>query len=115
MPLLDYAGKISIVADEDHDTNKSSFILFKDEEAGVFVDIDAASCGNEGRFVNDYHGTGVVKPNAQFWPYFDPITGEKRMAIKCVPSAWQPSSCPPHTIPPTRALAQPARPLPFSL
>ena len=27
VPLLDYAGKISIVADEDHDTNKSSFIL----------------------------------------------------------------------------------------
>ena len=53
---------------------------------GVFVDIDAASCGNEGRFVNDYHGTGATKPNAQFWPYFDPITGEKRMAIKTIAS-----------------------------
>jgi hypothetical protein len=86
LALLDYAGKVSIVDDQEHDTNKSSFILnlFKDEEAGVFVDIDAAQCGNEARFVNDYHGTGADRPNAQFWPYFDPVTGEKRMAIKTI-------------------------------
>ena len=86
VPLLDYAGRVSIVSDDDHDTSKSSYLLnlFKDDEAGVYIDIDAASCGNEGRFVNDYHGTGAEKPNAQFWPYFDVVTGEKRMAIKTI-------------------------------
>ena len=45
------------------------------------MDIDAQAAGNEGRFVNDFHGTGAT-PNAQFWPYYDQITGERRMAIK---------------------------------
>ena len=36
----------------------------------MYVDIDAATCGNEARFVNDYHGTGGT-PNAQFWPYVE--------------------------------------------
>ena len=85
MPLLDYAGRVSVVVGDDHDTNKSSYLLnlFRDDEAGVFIDIDAARCGNEGRFVNDYHGTGMP-PNAQFWPYYDPVTGEKRMAVKSI-------------------------------
>lgn len=50
---------------------------------GVFIDIDASRCGNESRFVNDFHGTGLT-PNAQFWQYFDNKTGEKRMAIKSI-------------------------------
>jgi SET domain-containing protein len=85
VPLLDYAGKVSVVVGDEHDTNRSSYLLnlFKDEEAGVYVDIDAARCGNEGRFVNDFRGTGM-KPNAQFWPYFDSVTGEKRMAVKSI-------------------------------
>ena len=49
----------------------------------MYVDIDAAQCGNEGRFVNDFHGTGLT-PNAQFWPYYDSVTGEKRMAVKSI-------------------------------
>ena len=36
--------------------------------------------------MNDYHGTGVVAQRA-ILAVLDPITGEKRMAIKCVPSA----------------------------
>ena len=40
---------------------------------------------NEARFLNDYHGVpGDPPPNSQFWPYFDPVTGEKRMAIKTI-------------------------------
>ena len=86
VPLLDYAGKVSVTVGDEYDTNKSSYLLniFKDEDAGVYVDIDAARCGNEGRFVNDFHGTGATRPNAQFWPYFDTTTGEKRMAIKTI-------------------------------
>ena len=53
------------------------------QDAGVYVDIDAARCGNEGRFVNDHSGTGLP-PNAQFWTYFDPSTGERRMAVKSI-------------------------------
>jgi len=84
--LLDYCGKISVVVGEEPDSNRSSFLLnlFKEDEAGVYIDIDAARCGNEGRFVNDYHGTGASGPNAQFWPYFDVTTGEKRMSIKSI-------------------------------
>ena len=74
-----------MVVGEEPDTNRSSFLLnlFKDDEAGVYIDIDAARCGNEGRFVNDYHGT-AERPNAQFWPYFDVTTGEKRIAVKTI-------------------------------
>ena len=50
----------------------------------MYVDIDAANCGNESRFVNDYHGTGASGPNAQFWQYFDEKTGERRMAVKTI-------------------------------
>ena len=85
--LLDYAGKVAITHGQEHDTSKSSYLLnlFTDDEAGVWVDIDAASAGNEARFLNDWHGhPDQSKPNCQFWPYFDEQTGEKRMAIKTI-------------------------------
>ena len=83
--LLDYAGKVNVVVGEETDTSKSSYLLniFTDEEQGVYVDIDASRAGNESRFINDFHGTGLTA-NSQFWPYFDPVTGEKRMAIKTI-------------------------------
>jgi len=89
-PLLDYAGKVSVVVGEESDTNRSSYLLniFTDEEQAVYVDIDASRAGNESRFINDFHGTGQ-QPNSQFWPYYDETTGEKRMAIKTI----KPISC----------------------
>ena len=53
-------------------------------QVGLHIDIDSERCGNEARFVNDYRGTGVEGPNAQFWPYFDTSTGERRMAVKTI-------------------------------
>ena len=37
----------------------------------------------QARFLNDFHGSGK-QPNAQFWPYFDERTGEKRMGVKTI-------------------------------
>jgi hypothetical protein len=73
-----------VVIGNEHDTSTSSYLLniFTDEEVGAYIDIDASQCGNEARFVNDFHGTGADGPNAQFWPYFDSATGEKRMSVK---------------------------------
>ena len=83
--LFDYAGHVRVVVGEELDTSTSSYLLnlFTDEDASVYIDIDAARAGNEARFLNDYHGTGC-SPNAQFWPYFDERTGEKRMGVKTI-------------------------------
>ena len=85
--LLDYAGFVSITLGDEHDTNKSSFLLnlFNSEEHMVYIDVDAARAGNEARFLNDFHGVpGIDAPNCQFWPYYDNVTGEKRIGIKTI-------------------------------
>ena len=55
-----------VVIGNEHDTSTSSYLLniFTDEEVGAYIDIDASQCGNEARFVNDFHGTGADGPNA---------------------------------------------------
>eukprot|EP00967_Tisochrysis_lutea_P060079 scaffold76740_cov28-Tisochrysis_lutea.AAC.1 len=83
--LFDYTGHVRLVACAEHDTSTSSYLLnlFTHEESQVFIDIDAARAGNESRFLNDHHGI-CNAPNAQFWPYFDITSGEKRMAVKTI-------------------------------
>ena len=58
-----------VVIGNEHDTSTSSYLLniFTDEEVGAYIDIDASQCGNEARFVNDFHGTGADGPNAQVY------------------------------------------------
>ncbi len=85
--LLDYAGYVSVVLGDEHDTNRSSYLLnlFSDEESAIYIDVDAARAGNEARFLNDWHGVpGAEEPNCQFWPYYDSVTGEKRMGVKTI-------------------------------
>lgn len=83
--LFDYTGHVRVVAGEEHDTNSSSYLLnlFTHEDSQTYIDVDANLAGNEARFLNDYHGTGSP-PNAQFWPHFDPNSGEKRIAVKTI-------------------------------
>ncbi|KAJ3317006.1 hypothetical protein HDU93_004217, partial [Gonapodya sp. JEL0774] len=51
------------------------------EVPGLYeVCIDAAQCGNEARFVNDYRGV-AIKPNAEFRTYVDISTGNHRLGI----------------------------------
>ena len=55
------------------------------EDKMVYIDVDAARAGNEARFLNDFHGVpGIDAPNCQFWPYYDNVTGEKRIGIKTI-------------------------------
>lgn len=85
--LIDYAGHVSITLGDEHDTNKSSYLLnlFHSEEHMLYIDVDAARAGNEARFLNDFHGVpGADAPNCQFWPYYDTVTGEKRIGIKTI-------------------------------
>lgn len=82
-----------VVVGEEHDTSNSSYLLnlfthdgsenAQGDGVSVYIDIDAARAGNEARFLNDYHGAASA-PNAQFWPYFDTTSGEKRMAVKTI-------------------------------
>ncbi len=52
----------------------------------VTYDIDAAKCGNESRFINDYRGTGAA-PNIVFVPY-RLLGGTVRIAVRtCRPVA----------------------------
>lgn len=45
------------------------------EATQISIGIDAASMGNEARFVNDYRGTGVPRPNA----FFKELRGKEGM------------------------------------
>ncbi|PQK17390.1 hypothetical protein BB8028_0007g05850 [Beauveria bassiana] len=54
--------------------SSSDYDLWLDREADVAV--DAAACGNEARFVNDYRGVGPARPNAEFRPAFCERWGE---------------------------------------
>jgi len=53
--------------------------------ADIYIDIDAARAGSEARFLNDFHGHPTAeRPNCQFWPYYDEVTGERRMGVKTI-------------------------------
>jgi len=45
------AGQVSITLGDEHDTNKSSYLLnlFTSEEHALYIDVDAARAGNEVR------------------------------------------------------------------
>lgn len=66
--MLDYLGVYHTAGESDPN---SDYDISLDRESGVAV--DAAGCGNEGRFVNDYRGVRE-RPNVEFG---DRRTGDK--------------------------------------
>ncbi|TLD28377.1 hypothetical protein PspLS_03316 [Pyricularia sp. CBS 133598] len=76
--ILPYLGEIHPGADttddgdeEIYDYSKSDYDLWLSRDADVAV--DAARCGNEARFVNDYRGVpGASRANAEFREVWDP-------------------------------------------
>ncbi|OAA42374.1 nucleoporin SONB [Beauveria brongniartii RCEF 3172] len=67
-------GSVVVAAAAAAAGEKSDYDLWLDREADVAV--DAATCGNEARFVNDYRGVGPARPNAEFRPAFCERWGE---------------------------------------
>lgn len=69
--IIHYAGEIHI---DERPSSDYDLSLFKatllsdssDSPTYVNVGIDAQAMGNEARFINDYRGTGVERPNAMF-------------------------------------------------
>ncbi|TLS23911.1 hypothetical protein PpBr36_08203 [Pyricularia pennisetigena] len=77
--ILPYLGEIHPGAatatrddqDEEYDYSKSDYDLWLSRDADVAV--DAARCGNEARFVNDYRSVpGAERANAEFREVWDP-------------------------------------------
>lgn len=77
--VLPYLGEVhpGTVDDDDHQRRQqhshaeSDYDLWLSRDADVAV--DAARCGNEARFVNDYRGVpGAVRANAEFREIWDP-------------------------------------------
>ncbi|KAI1476203.1 hypothetical protein F4774DRAFT_255913 [Daldinia eschscholtzii] len=62
---------------------KSDYDLWLDRDAALAV--DAASAGNEARFVNDYRGI-AARPNCEFRECWDLRRGEKCMAVFVLPA-----------------------------
>lgn len=62
--IIPYIGHIHLNTPEDTDPS-SSYDISLDREIGAGISIDAASAGNEARFVNDYRGV-AERPNAEF-------------------------------------------------
>ncbi|TLD06019.1 uncharacterized protein PgNI_08327 [Pyricularia grisea] len=57
--------------EQEYDYSKSDYDLWLSRDADVAV--DAARCGNEARFVNDYRGVpGASRANAEFREVWDP-------------------------------------------
>ncbi|KAM3515138.1 hypothetical protein MY11210_001256 [Beauveria gryllotalpidicola] len=76
--ILAYLGRVhaggGLAAAAAAGEKKSDYDLWLDREADVAV--DAATCGNEARFVNDFRGVGPARPNAEFRPAFCERWGE---------------------------------------
>ena len=66
--VCDYRGVVTLTEDE----SKTSEYTLAFVETGVRLTLDAEKSGNEGRFVNDFRGTGVgKKANVRFASYVD--------------------------------------------
>lgn len=61
----------------------SDYDLWLDREAGLAI--DAATCGNEARFINDYRGVSA-RPNAEFREVWSQKTRQRSMAIFVLPA-----------------------------
>ncbi|KAF3015099.1 hypothetical protein E8E14_012434 [Neopestalotiopsis sp. 37M] len=82
--ILPYYGVVhSALAPHSAAHEASDYDLWLDREAEVAV--DAASAGNEARFVNDYRGVRA-RPNAEFRECWDPRVGQKCMGVFVLPA-----------------------------
>lgn len=84
--IIDYLGEVH--SDERLESNYDLALLVLSsseaasiglDERDVSVGMDAQRMGNEARFINDYRGTGVAKPNAEFKERI--VDGELRMSV----------------------------------
>ncbi|KAJ3090933.1 hypothetical protein HK102_002184 [Quaeritorhiza haematococci] len=81
--VIDYIGYVHTQAESDP---TSDYDISLDAADGIAV--DAARCGNEARFINDYRGVKVpggsalvTRPNVEFGNRMDEKTGETRIAV----------------------------------
>ena len=74
--LLDYRGVITL---EEHECRESDYTLLFVEEGTPRLTLDAAKCGNEARFINDFRNTGR-KANCRFAERFD-SRGVRHMGV----------------------------------
>lgn len=74
--LLEYVGIVH--ADGDTAFATSDYDLSLDRLTGLAI--DAATMGNEARFINDYRGVGE-KPNAEFKEIWATARGERGMGV----------------------------------
>ncbi|KIO34292.1 hypothetical protein M407DRAFT_54133, partial [Tulasnella calospora MUT 4182] len=82
--ILDYLGEVHSDdrLDSDYDLSllqSSSPLSGNDTETCTNIGVDAMRMGNEARFINDYRGTGVAKPNVDFRER--EVDGELRMSV----------------------------------
>lgn len=82
--ILDYLGEVH--ADDRPESDYDlSLLQFSTSQSGnsaetyTNIGVDAMRMGNEARFVNDYRGTGVAKPNVEFKER--DVDGELRMSV----------------------------------
>lgn len=81
--ILLYIGNVHGGRSEDPDAAPDSdYDLWLDRDAGVAV--DAASTGNEARFINDYRGV-AERPNAEFREVWSEKFGQRCMAVFVLP------------------------------
>jgi hypothetical protein len=78
--ILLYLGNVH--PESDVEAKKSDYDLWLDRDAGIAV--DAARCGNEARFVNDYRGVRD-RPNAEFREVWSVRHQERCMAVFVLP------------------------------
>jgi hypothetical protein len=86
--ILDYLGEVHTDDRPESDYDLSLLRYTKEilvaegseiQQDTVCIGVDAQRVGNEGRFINDYRGTGVPKPNAEFRERT--FEGELRMSV----------------------------------
>ena len=65
--IIDYTGLVHVCPQAECATSDYD-LAFLDRDAGLAI--DGALMGNEGRFVNDWHGVREEGPNAVFEEYF---------------------------------------------
>lgn len=95
--IVDYTGSIHACPQPTCSTSDYD-LAFLDRDASIAI--DGSSMGNEGRFVNDYHGIRDQGPNAVFEEYYVKVKSPKgrgeiwqaRMGIWVAPVSAQPES-----------------------
>lgn len=84
--IIDYLGEVHYDErlESDYDLSllrltSSESVALGMEDSDISVGVDAQCMGNEARFINDYRGTGVAKPNAELKDRI--VDGEMRMSV----------------------------------